>query len=49
MLRVSFRKEEEEEPVTEGGREFHRVTTCGAKEHMKYVVFELYGRSWIGL
>ena len=37
------------EPVTEGGREFHRVTACGAKEHIKYVVFELYGSSWRGL
>ena len=37
------------EPVTEGGREFHRVTACGAKEHIKYVEFELYGSSWRGL
>ena len=37
------------EQVTEGGREFHRVTACGAKEHIKYVVFELYGSSWRGI
>ena len=27
------------ELVTEGGREFHGVITCGAKEHIKYIVF----------